>query len=45
MLGHGGHLHEDAAAYERRYRTEVGLRKGEFLRREMVMEEEVEAED
>ena len=31
MLRHGGHLHEDAAVYERRDRTEVGLGKREFL--------------
>ena len=31
MLGYGGHLDEDAAVYERRDRTEVGLGKGELL--------------
>jgi hypothetical protein len=31
MLGHSGHLHEDAGVYERRDGAEVGLWKGEFL--------------
>ena len=31
MLGYGGHLHEDAAVYERRDRIEVGSGKGVFL--------------
>ena len=44
MLERGGRLHEDSGVYERRDRTEVGLRKGEFLSHRMVMEEELEAE-
>ena len=31
MLERSGRLHEDSGLYERQDRTEVGLRKGEFL--------------
>ena len=47
MLERGGRLHEDSGVYERRDRTEVGLRKGDSLSHRsggMVTEEELEAE-